>query len=58
MQKFIDNLKTQAEANPIVALGVGAAVVQAATKLLNANTSRSNAKTWKREVNRRTKSSK
>lgn len=57
MQKFIDNLKRQAEANPVVALGAGAVFIQAMSKLLNANTSRANAKTWKKEVDRRSKGS-
>ena len=53
MKKYIDNLKRQAEDNPLLALGVGAALLTAVTKLINANTERNNAKTWEREVDRR-----
>lgn len=58
MSRFVDNLKNQAEDNPMLAVGIGAAAVTAVTKLLNANTGRRNAKTWKKEVNRREKKSK
>lgn len=34
MEKFLDNLKMQAEANPIVALGVAAAVISAVGKFI------------------------
>lgn len=57
MQKFIDNLKRQAEDNPMLAVGVGAAFVQATTKLLSASAQHRNSKAWKKEVDRRTKSS-
>jgi hypothetical protein len=46
MNEFLENLKRQAEANPIVALGVAAGVVSAITHLMNASS-------WKREVARR-----
>lgn len=48
------HLKKQIEENPLVAAGIAAAVLNGAAKLMNANTSRSNAKTWKKEVARRT----
>lgn len=50
---FIDRLKAQAEENPMIALGVGAAVLQACSKLLDANTARVSAKTHAKEVDRR-----
>lgn len=53
MQKFWNNLKYQAEQNPIAALAVGAAVLTAATKLMQANTERENARSWAKEVDRR-----
>lgn len=53
MQKFIDNLKRQAEENPILALGVAAALFTATSKLLDANTARMAAKTHAAEVARR-----
>lgn len=58
MQKFVENLKRQAEENPVVALGAGAAVVQAISKLVQVNSQRKNSKTWKKEVERRAKKSK
>ena len=53
MNKFWNNLKVQAEANPVWTLAIGAAVLTAASKLLDANTQRSYAKTHAREVDRR-----
>ncbi len=50
---FLDNLKRQAEENPIVALGVGAGAVQAASKLLNVYIANKNSNAWKKEVARR-----
>lgn len=47
------NLKRQLEEQPLVAAGIGAALLAGAAKLLNANTARANSKTWKREVKRR-----
>lgn len=52
-QKFVDNLKRQAEENPIVALGVGAGALQAVTKLLNVYIANKNSNAWKKEVTRR-----
>jgi hypothetical protein len=50
-------LKRQIEENPLVAAGIGAALLQAAAKLMNANTQRKNSKTWDREVRRRERTS-
>jgi hypothetical protein len=57
MNHFLENLKKQASDNPMLAMGVGAAFLQAASKLLQANTARSNAKTYKKEIDRRVKKS-
>jgi len=46
MDKFLENLKRQAEENPIVALGVAAAVLAGAAKIMNSMA-------WSREVSRR-----
>lgn len=51
-------LKQQVEENPLLAAGIGAAVLTGAAKLMNANTARKNSKTWQREVKRREKNSK
>ena len=57
MQINIDTtkLKQQIADNPLVAAGLGAALLNGAAKLMNANTGRKNAKTWRREVTRREK---
>jgi len=46
MNKFLENLKREAEENPIVALGVAAALVGAVTQLMNSSS-------WRKEVLRR-----
>lgn len=51
-------LRQQIEENPLVAAGIGAALLNGAAKLMNANTQRKNSKTWKREVARRDRNSK
>lgn len=51
MDRFLENLKYQAEQNPVLALGVAAAAVTSISKLINAAA-------WKQEVNRRTRKSK
>lgn len=48
-------LKRQIEENPLVAATIGAGLLTAAGKLMDANTRRKNQKVWKREVDRRTK---
>ena len=53
MKRYIDNFKKQAEENPLLALGVGAAALTAVTKLIQAGTERRNSKTWEKEVDRR-----
>lgn len=58
MSRFTDNLKNQVEDNPMLAVGVGAAAVTALSRLLKASTEHRNSKTWKKEVNRRTKKTK
>jgi hypothetical protein len=46
--RFVENLTRQAEENPVLALGVAAALFTSLSKLVNAAA-------WKKEVNRRTK---
>lgn len=58
MSKFTfdtTKLKEQVEDNPLLAAGAAAALLTGFSKLLDANTKRQNAKTWKKEVNRRSK---
>lgn len=58
MNEFVENLKTQAEENPFVALAVCAGLLTAASKFIKANTDAKNAKAWAKEVDRRVKKSK
>lgn len=53
MNTFWKNLKAAAEANPLYAIGAAAFLLTAASKVLDANTQRSYAKTHAREVDRR-----
>lgn len=52
------NLKNQIQDQPLVAAGLGAALLSGGAKLLNAVANNRNSKAWKKEVNRRTKNSK
>lgn len=60
MQINIDTTKIrqQIAENPLVAAGIGAALLNGTAKLMNANTKRKYAKTWRKEVNRRDRNSK
>lgn len=53
MKKFVNNLKRQAEENPMAALFIAGGVIAATAKLMDANTSRVNSKAWAKEVDRR-----
>ena len=53
MNEFLTNLKRQAEANPMLALAAGAAVMTAVTKFLGASVDARNSRVWAREVSRR-----
>jgi len=53
MNKFLANLKREAEENPIVALGVTAALLTAISKLIDSSVDVKNAKAWQMEVARR-----
>lgn len=48
-------LKQQVQEQPLLAAGIAVMALSGLTKLLNANTARKNATTWKREVKRREK---
>jgi hypothetical protein len=52
------NLKRQVEDQPLIAAGIAAALLSGAAKLINANSTRKNSNTWRREVKRREKNSK
>ena len=53
MDPFLQNLKHQAEQNPMLALGVGAAVMTVITKLISASVDAKNSRAWAQEVARR-----
>ena len=52
--KFVTNLRRQIEENPLESIVVLTAATAVVIKLMNANTDRNNAKSWKKEVERRT----
>lgn len=53
MDKFLENLKTQAEENPVVALGVAAGLITAISHLINSAGNAKNSRAWAKEVARR-----
>lgn len=53
MYPFLDNLKRQATANPMIALAAGATVLTAVTQFLGAAVNARNARSWAKEVARR-----
>jgi hypothetical protein len=52
------NLRKQIEEQPLIAAGIGAGLLTGAAKLLNAVSTSRNSKTWRKEVQRRTKNTK
>jgi len=52
-KRFYNSLKQKAIENPLLALAIGAAVVTATTKLVEANTQRTYAKAHAKEIDRR-----
>jgi hypothetical protein len=50
VHRFFENLQHQAEENPIVALGVGATLIAAISKLIDAQVNAKNSKAWAKEV--------
>lgn len=57
MNEFLTNLQRQAEANPVLALGVAAGLITAISKLIDSSGNSRNSKAWAREVDRRIKQS-
>jgi hypothetical protein len=55
MEKFINNLKAQAEANPMAALVIGTALLTAAGKFVDAAGSAAGSRAYARDVDRRIK---
>lgn len=53
MNRFLENLKNQAEENPVFALGVAAGLITAISQLVNASSNKQNARSWDRETARR-----
>jgi len=56
MKPFINNLKRQAQENPVAALLVGAMVVTATAKLIDAAGHAAGSKAYAKQVNHRIKS--
>jgi hypothetical protein len=58
MDKFVENLKRQAEENPIAALAVTAAVLTAAGKFIDAAGHAAGSRAYAKQVNHRIKKGK
>lgn len=54
MNKAFDKIKQTWDENPLAVIFVATLAATAAAKLLDASTARSNARTWAKEVDRRT----
>jgi hypothetical protein len=54
MNDFLNNLKHQAEENPVLALAVAAGLITAISKLVDASADSRNSRAWVKEVRRRT----
>jgi hypothetical protein len=54
MNKALDKIKQAWDENPLAVIFVATLAATAAAKLLDASTARSNARTWAKEVDRRT----
>jgi nanoRNase/pAp phosphatase (c-di-AMP/oligoRNAs hydrolase) len=52
-KRFFQNLKRQAEENPLMAIAITAGLLTATSKLMDANTARMSARTHLLEVERR-----
>lgn len=50
MEKFLENLKREAEANPVMALAVGAALITAVSKLLDAHGHNAGSRAYARQI--------
>jgi hypothetical protein len=53
MNDFLTNLQHQAEENPVVALGVAAALITAISKFIDSTGNARNSRAWAKEVQRR-----
>jgi hypothetical protein len=53
MDRFVENLKRQAEENPVLAMGVAAGLITAISKLIDSGATLKNSNAWKQEVARR-----
>ena len=53
MNEFLENLKRQAQENPMLALAAGAAVLTVVTRFIGAGVDARNSHAWAKEVARR-----
>lgn len=53
MERFVTNLKRQAEENPLAALAIGIAVVTTASRFMGGIVAMHNSNVWAKEVARR-----
>lgn len=58
MNDFLEKLKLQAQENPILALGIAAALITTISKFVDSSASSKNAASWERETKRRDRKTK
>ena len=58
MNTFLENLKREAEANPVAALAVGAAFLTALSKVIQANGQAAGSRAYARHVNAKLRATK
>lgn len=58
MEKFLNNLKHQAEENPVLAMGVAAGLLSALAKFVDASGHARGSRAYARDVERRIRQSK
>lgn len=58
MDQFVDKLKAQANENPMLALGIGAAVITSIGKLIDSASAAQGRKAYAKQINHRVKTQK
>jgi TolB-like protein len=58
MNRFLENLQRQAEENPVLAMGVAAALITAISRLNDSRVNAKNSHAWAKEIDRRVKAAK
>jgi hypothetical protein len=55
MNRFLENLKTEVEDNPLLAMGIAAGLLTAVSKLANTGIDAKKSVDWSKEIDRRIK---